>query len=873
MRHQNLNYSFYAGAVISLIGLMGAIGWLDIPALRSYMMDIGPPMALSTAIAFIFMGIGVMLSLGPPAPEPLKAGLWKKSASTLLLIPICIALYNTVFYLFLARFQVFKPFLEDFPQVSMAFLTALNLCLAAGGLWVFNRYPSTWWAPCGLGIISLFIIEVSVFALLGHWTDVPILFSFIQAYPTAIAFILISLALLHGTIPYQGLVSPLFSSSRKIQGLSLLGVVVSGVILIAGIIIVNLFYSLMAPGANVNKVAELIVGFEFSTIALSILVFTLSLRVIYFYASSLRMEEALKGSLEELISLKQAIDSSSIVAVTDAQGVIKDVNDAFCAISRYSREALIGQSYDLINSSYHPAEFFQELWLTIEQGGIWKGEIRNRAKDGTFYWVNTTICPFFDGNSRPVRYIAIQHDITPLKIAETELKANAYRQKILALLGQHALSGMEMGRFFQRASVLTARALKAPLCKILELLPSGKEFLLRAGYGWHEGLIGNVKVPAGPDSQGGFTLLMDEPVVVEDFGKETRFNEPLILETHHVVSGMNVIIHGESPDRPFGVLGIHATESRHFGPDDVAFLQSVANVLAMAIERKQAEILLRKFNEELEKRVTERTCQLEEARQESEEANRLKTRVLAFVSHDFKNPLSAMGRFVKMLDKGDNGLTPYQHELISYLGDGIAQLRAMVTDILDKARMEEGKLTLSLEWVEIRPVLDELKPVMQSLAMDRQVTVTYVIDPDFLGLEADPRFLRQIILNLLSNAIKYNKRRGEVILKIQETPNHQFASIEVQDTGLGIPADKIPEIFNDYFRVGTASYDQIEGTGLGLAFIKKLIDMHGGQITVTSQVGAGSTFTVLLPNHVPKALPSLNGQLSAPKTPIKNDIG
>lgn len=184
------------------------------------------------------------------------------------------------------------------------------------------------------------------------------------------------------------------------------------------------------------------------------------------------MQSSLVKMRSEVMDYKHALDESSIVAITDQKGVIKHVNNNFCKISKYSREELMGQDHRILNSGYHPKEYIRNLWVTIANGKIWRGELRNKAKDGSFYWVETTIVPFLNDMGKPYQYLAIRSDISARKAAEDQLRKandlleNKVRERTLeltqALEREKQLSDMK-SQFVSTAS----HEFRTPLSAIL----------------------------------------------------------------------------------------------------------------------------------------------------------------------------------------------------------------------------------------------------------------------------------------------------------------------------------------------------------------------------------------------------------------------
>ncbi|MDZ8186791.1 MAG: GAF domain-containing protein [Nostoc sp. ChiSLP02] len=259
-------------------------------------------------------------------------------------------------------------------------------------------------------------------------------------------------------------------------------------------------------------------------------------------------------------------------------------------------EALFGWKKGTFNNTYdaflnrihrQDREFVKRSHQQAIENGVYDIEFRVILPDGSIRYLASKGVVCRDADSAVVGMSAIDIDITKRKQAEEMLGIYANQQAMVAELSQIALADIDLNALMNLCVSIVAQCLKVEYCKVLELVPNGNALVLRAGVGWQPGLVGNATVSALMDSQAGYTLISNGPVVVDDLRTETRFNRSQLLRQHQVISGISVVIHGK--ERHFGVLGAHTTRHQTFTKDEVGFLQSVANILAAAIERQRGE--------------------------------------------------------------------------------------------------------------------------------------------------------------------------------------------------------------------------------------------------------------------------------------------
>ena len=260
-----------------------------------------------------------------------------------------------------------------------------------------------------------------------------------------------------------------------------------------------------------------------------------------------KSEEELRKLVKDLSDVKFALDRAAILAITDGQGIITDVNDKFCQTSKYSKEELIGRTHRLVNSGYHAKEFFRNLWSTITRGDVWHGEIRNRAKDGSYYWVDTTIVPFLDNAGKPFQYLAIRFDISDRKNAQElllgEKRASELERKrlhtVLELLPVGVFISDSTGKILQTNSMTrTIWGEDAPLLNGIDEYRQYKGWWADTG----KPLTTNEWGLARALIQGEVTLEQEIDIEAFDGSRKTILNSavPIRDETGAIVSGVVV---------------------------------------------------------------------------------------------------------------------------------------------------------------------------------------------------------------------------------------------------------------------------------------------------------------------------------------------
>ncbi|WP_225336107.1 ATP-binding protein [Halomicrobium urmianum] len=416
--------------------------------------------------------------------------------------------------------------------------------------------------------------------------------------------------------------------------------------------------------------------------------------------------------------------------------------------------------------------------------------------------------------------LVMSQDVTERKQRERELVRRANQQQVVADLGQLALEANDVDRLMHEATRKVADTLDVDYCKVLDMSTGGHHLELSHGVGWRDGLVGDATVSAvEADSQAAYTLEHERPVVVEDLQSDSRFDGPELLTDHDVRSGVSTII---GPfDEPWGILGAHDTSQQTFTDEDVSFVQSVANVLAEAIERRQ-------YQEELEELIDD-----------LETSNERLEQFAYAASHDLQEPLRMVSSYLHLIERRyEDELDDEGQEFLEFAVDGADRMRAMIDGLLEYSRVEtDGQ---PLEPTDLDAVLDDVRTDLQVKIEENDATITADHLPRIAG---DPDQLREVFQNLLENAIKYSGDEPPQIHIAAERTGSEW-TISVRDEGIGIDLDDQDRMFEVFERAHSRS--DYSGSGIGLAVCQRIVERHGGDIWIDSEAEEGTTVSFTL---------------------------
>lgn len=311
-------------------------------------------------------------------------------------------------------------------------------------------------------------------------------------------------------------------------------------------------------------------------------------------------------------------------------------------------------------------------------------------------------------------------------------------------------------------------------------------------------------------------------------------------------------------DRVQSILGLRLPADESFEPESLELIHNAAAAVAQAIETSELYRRQQARTDELEELVRQRTAELQEALKHAQAADEAKTQFVGNVSHELRTPLTSIRLYLNLADRGDPS------RLGTYLGAlnrETARLQHLVESLLLVSRLDLGKVSPSLNIVDLNGISETLVSDRKRLFAEQDLKLLSDNAPDLPSVQADRQLIEQVLTNLLTNAMNYTPPGGSVQVRTGtvERNGERWATVSISDTGLGISNEERKRLFTRFERGQASAALQVPGTGLGLAISKEIVELHGGDITVESALGEGSTFTVWLP------VESLDAQLSAPQ--------
>jgi len=558
-------------------------------------------------------------------------------------------------------------------------------------------------------------------------------------------------------------------------------------------------------------------------------------------------------AIDELRRLQQAVEqSSNSISITDAEGVIAYVNQAYETSTGCERKAVIGRKADFRKPESSSRETTDSIWAMLKAGKTWHGELLNQHGDGAETVFFTHISPVRQEDGSISHYLSVQEDITEKKRNAAELDRHRHhlRELITERTAELELANRRLQVSDMRLNAMFEMSQRAP--------DLDEEALLQLGIDEAVRLTGS--------SIGYLHLVNDDQETVRLYlwSSGTYKHCDALPLSHYPLSTAGIwadaarqrqpVIHNDFPaliaagSLRNGLPEKHAPLQRHMA---VPVLEDKAVRVLLGVGNKETDYdesdvrELQLIGDDLWRIVMRRRAEaaLAIAKASAEQASQAKTAFVANMSHEIRTPMNAIIGLTHLALK--EAVTPTQRERLNKVTDSAHHLLAVINDILDISKIEAGHMTLENTDFLLSRVIDNVTMLVADKVAEKGLLLQRDIPPSLPEVaRGDPLRLGQILINYVSNAVKFTEK-GSITLRIRlesEDPDSMLVRFEVEDTGIGIAVEAQERLFNAFEQAETSTTRRFGGTGLGLAISRRLSALMGGSTGLISSPGAGSTF-------------------------------